>query len=198
MENSEFNPVISPSNIPGSPNCLHTSNPTFLADNEGKFRIYYKSISDQPSDSPLRTISLAISENIEGPYKNHESNPLIGYKEYGLDIEDPYVYLYDNTYYLLVEDRRGVGDHLEGKKVDLENIHLGGVRPALLYSSSDGYHWNRPEIGCMTNSYYFDEEVKRMERPHILWKNSKPEYLYMSLEKGRYGLGSGVILKIDE
>ena len=35
---SPNNPIIRPSNVPGSPNARHASNPTFLVDEDGKFR----------------------------------------------------------------------------------------------------------------------------------------------------------------
>ena len=38
---SPNNPIIKPSNIPGSPNATHASNPTFLVDADGNYRIYY-------------------------------------------------------------------------------------------------------------------------------------------------------------
>lgn len=195
---SEYNPAIGPSFKPGSANCLHASNPTFFRDPSEKYRIYYKSISDVPDNPHLRTVSLAISENIEGPYINHPDNPLISYVEYGIDIEDPYAFFYKGIYYMILEDRRGVIDLLEGREIKLDEIKDGGWRPGLIYKSDDGISWGRPEIGYNTNAFYFDEPVKRFERPHILWKNGKPDYLFLALEDGKYGLGTGAVLKIDE
>ena len=31
-----------------------------------------------------------------------------------------------------------------------------------------------------TNAFYFGAELSRSERPHILWKNGKPEYLFLA------------------
>lgn len=193
---SDLNPVIGPSFIPGSPNCLHASNPTFVKDKQGRYRIYYKSISDQPDDPYLRTISLAIADRIEGPYINHSSNPLITYVEHGVDVEDPYVFFYKGKYYLILEDRRGVADVLEGKKLNKEEIKDGGWRSGLIYQSGDGIQWGIPEIGYRSNSFYFDEPAARFERPHILWKDGKPVYLFLALDKGKYGLGTGAVLKV--
>jgi len=194
---SEHNPVIGPSFIPGSANCLHASNPTFLRDAAGKYRIYYKSISDMPDNPYLRTVSLAVSENIQGPYSNYNNNPLISYADHGLDVEDPYAFYYKGKYYLILEDRRGVIDLLEGKEIKLDQIKDGGWRPGLLYNSDDGITWNKPEIGYKTNSYYFNEPISRFERPHILWKNEQPDYLFLALENGKFGLGTGAVLKIN-
>ena len=38
------NPIIKP--VAGTPNAAHASNPSFLVDRDGKFRIYYKSMSE--------------------------------------------------------------------------------------------------------------------------------------------------------
>lgn len=175
---SPLNPIIKPSNIPGSANAAHASNPTFLVDKEGKFRIYYKSISDRKP--AYRTISLAIADHIEGPYENHPDNPLISYENLNLDIEDPYAFYYQDRYYMLVEDRMGVKDALEGHQISDSLIRRGGNRPGLIYESKDGINWGRPEVGYQTNSFYFGHELARTERPHILWKDGEPEYLFLA------------------
>ena len=193
---SPYNPVLAPTYEPGSFDCLHASNPSFHVDKEGKFRIYYKTVSDQP-DPYLRTISLAISDQIEGPYKPHSDNPLITYEQHGLDVEDPYNFIYNGKYYMILEDRMNVAGTYLDIKVDPDTVRLGGWRPGLIYESDDGVKWDEPEIGYQTNAFYFDEPVKRFERPHILWRDGKPEYLYMSLAGGQYGLGTGAVLKIN-
>jgi hypothetical protein len=177
-KNSPNNPIIKPSNIPGSPNATHASNPTFLVDEDGKYRIYYKSISDRKPS--YRTISLATADHIEGPWVDHPDNPLITYEDLKLDIEDPYAFYYKGTYYMIVEDRMAVKDALEGHPLPDKEIKRGGNRPGLIYKSKDGINWGRPEIGYQTNSYYFNEELSRTERPHILWKDGKPEYLFLA------------------
>ena len=189
---SPHNPIIKPSFIPGSANAIHASNPTFLKDAEGLYRIYYKSISDK--EPPLRTISLATSETIEGPYENHPGNPLISYEHLKLDIEDPYAFYYQGRYYMIVEDRMGVRDALEGNPIPENEIKRGGNRPGLIYESEDGIDWCSPEIGYNTNSTYFDEELTRTERPHILWKDGKPEYLFLTNHESK---AAGFFLKIE-
>ena len=75
------NPIIRPT--PGTPNAAHASNPSFLVDREGKFRIYYKSMSGRPA---LREISMAMAGQIDGPYVDCPENPLISYKDMERDI----------------------------------------------------------------------------------------------------------------
>jgi len=189
---SPLNPIIRPSRVPGSPNATHASNPSFLVDREGKYRIYYKSISDRKP--ALRTISLAMADRIEGPYRDHPNNPLITYEELGIDIEDPYAFFYQDTYHMIVEDRMGVRAALEGRPTSPDQIKPGGNRPGLIYQSTDGIHWGRPQIGYMTNAHYFGQALSRTERPHILWKDGHPEYLFLANKDSRE---AGFYLKID-
>jgi hypothetical protein len=44
-----------------------------------------------------------------------------------------------------------------------------------IYHSTNHHHygisWGRPEVGDQSNSFYFQEDTQRFERPHILGKN---------------------------
>ncbi|MEP2774809.1 MAG: glycoside hydrolase family protein [Luteolibacter sp.] len=175
---SPHNPVIRPSQVKGSHNATHASNPTFLVDREGKFRIYYKSMSDKKS--AYRTIALATADKIEGPYVDHEENPLISYEPIQRDIEDPYAFFYNDTYYMIVEDRMDIKGALDGKLKPGDKAEPGGNRPGLIYTSKDGLDWGRPELSYDTDENYFGGELSRSERPHILWKDGKPEYLFLA------------------
>jgi len=177
---SPYNPIIRASGKMGNDNIIHASNPSFLVDAEGKYRIYYKSMTDRHKPKSYREISLAISDNIEGPYENYKENPLISYANMEIDIEDPYAFYYKGMYYMIVEDRMGVKNALEGNLIPKDKIKLGGNRPGLFYQSKDGINWGRPEIGYNTNNYYFNQELARTERPHILWKDGKPECLFLA------------------
>ena len=167
------NPIIRPTK--GTPNADHASNPTFLVDRDGKFRIYYKSMS---ANSKLREISVAIADKLEGPYIDSPKNPLISYKNIDRDIEDPYAFFYQDTYYMIVEDRMDIASALGGNPTD--NPKKGGNRPGLIYQSKDGINWSRPQLSYNTDAHYFGKELSRSERPHILWKEGKPEYLFLA------------------
>jgi len=175
---SPHNPVLKPTDIPANSRATHASNPTFLVDREGKYRIYYKGISD--SANAYRTINLAIADAITGPYTDHDANPLISYESIERDIEDPYAFFYNDAYYMIVEDRMEIKGALEGDCGPSAEIPAGGMRPGLLYTSKDGIDWGIPETGYETNEHYFGEELSRSERPHILWKDGKPEYLFLA------------------
>ncbi|MDQ8183842.1 glycoside hydrolase family protein [Pelagicoccus sp. SDUM812005] len=174
---SPHNPVIPASGTMNGAEIIHASNPTFVVTPEGEYRIYFKSMTTKHR---FREISLAFSDTIEGPYRNYEGNPLISYAENEVDIEDPYAFYYEGLYYMIVEDRRGVRNLLEGEPLPLKHTKNGGRRPGLIYTSKDGIDWGVPEIGYLTNEGYFGDKLARTERPSILWKDGKPEYLFLA------------------
>lgn len=174
---SALNPIIPASGQLNGYEINHASNPTFVAAPDGKFRIYYKVMSEKHKH---REISLAVSDKIEGPYVNYENNPVISYADKDLDIEDPYAFYYKGKYHMIVEDRRGVKDMLEGHQLPIKHGKSGGLRPGLIYTSVDGIDWGIPEVGYLTNELYFGDELARSERPSILWKDGKPECLYLA------------------
>ena len=181
------NPIVRPT--PETPNAAHASNPSFLVDREGKFRIYYKSMS---KGSKFREISLAIADKLEGPYVDCSDNPLISFKNFERDIEDPYAFFYKDKYYMIVEDRMDVAGALSGTPA--ANARPGGNRPGLLFTSEDGIQWSRPEFSYNTVEHYFEKELTRSERPHILWKEGEPEYLFLANHEHD---NAGFYLKID-
>lgn len=193
---SPMNPIIKAEGQMDGANINHASNPTFLVDQDGKYRIYYKSMTDKYEGASYREISLAISDNIEGPYENHPDNPLISYADHELDIEDPYAFYYKGKYHMIVEDRRGVKDMLESYPDSDAIKKPGGWRPGLIYTSNDGIKWGTPQIGYQTNAYYFGAELARTERPHILWKNGEPEYLFLACHDK--DPSAGFYLKIED
>jgi hypothetical protein len=184
------NPIIKP--VAGTSNAAHASNPSFLVDRDGKFRIYYKSMSE---GSRFREISLAIADKIEGPYVDSPDNPLISFKHFERDIEDPYAFFYKDRYYMILEDRMDVAGALSGGAGTLKKIKNGGLRPGLLFESNDGIHWDRPELGYDTDAAYFGVKLSRSERPHILWKDGKPEYLFLANHGSE---AAGFYLKIND
>jgi hypothetical protein len=194
---SPYNPIIAPETGSGEGALVHASNPTFMQAPDGTYRVYFKSMFNDHEPPMLRTISLACSDKIEGPYKLDSRNPLIDYTDKRVDMEDPYVFHYKNKYFLIVEDRQNIADAILYDKIP-EDREAGGWRPGLIYESEDGIDWGIPQIGYQQNSYYFDEETRRFERPHILWKNGEPEYIFFALDGGKFDASSGAILKVGE
>lgn len=185
---SPHNPILSATDDNGQ----HASNPTFVVAPDGQYRIYYKTMTKHDGEV-FREISLATSGQIEGPYEVYADNPLITYAEQGIDIEDPYAFYYNDMYYMILEDRQNVKGMLEG--TDTGNARPGGYRPGLIYQSADGLDWGIPKVGYQTNEIYFGHKLARSERPHILWKDGKPDYLYLACHDE--DSTAGYVLKID-
>jgi len=125
-----------------------------------------------PIKKGFREISFAESDKLEGPYVNYEGNPVISYLDKQVDIEDPYAFRYKDYYYMILEDRRGVKNLLEGNPIPQDEIKNGGYRPGIIYQSKDGIDWGIPKVGYLTNELYFGDKLARSERPSILWKES--------------------------
>jgi hypothetical protein len=95
-------------------------------------------------------------------------------------------------YHMIVEDRTGVQNMLTGSE---RADKPGGFRPGLIYKSKDGINWGTPEIGYQTNERYFGKKLARSERPNILWKDGKPECLFLACHDDCPT--AGYFLKID-
>ena len=100
---------------------------------------------------------------------------------------------------MIVEDRMDVASAITTGKPPVNPI-LGGVRPGLIYESNDGIQWEQPEIGYRRNTFYFGGKVNRMERPHILWKDERPDYIFFALSGPGITIrtGCGAVLKIGD
>ena len=122
---------------------------------------------------------------------------MISYVEDGLDVEDPYNFMYKGKYYMILEDRMDVASTYTDSPADPDTVPAGGWRPGLIYESEDGVNWEEPEIAMQTNAFYFDGPVIRFERAHILWKDGEPDYLFMALARNETELGTGAVLKIN-
>ncbi|GAB5559001.1 MAG: hypothetical protein SynsKO_06480 [Synoicihabitans sp.] len=178
---SPLNPVIPAAGMMGGAEIVHASNPTLVVTPEGKYRIYYKSMTNKNgAEKPYREISFAESDKLEGPYVNFPGNPVISYASSKVDLEDPYIFRYQGAYFMIVEDRTGVVNLLSGSPIPAEKIRPGGFRPGIIYTSQDGIDWGKPKVAYETNETYFGAKLGRSERPHILWKDGKPEYLFLA------------------
>ncbi len=171
-----------------------TTNPGFVATPEGKYYLYYKGLDSAVIRN--RRYGVAISDNLEGPYKKYEGNPIIDFSCYGpaIQCEDAYMWYEDGVYKSIM---RGMGV-------------FGNQEDGVYLISSDGLKWStdRPEVAFWKSVNYFPEEAEplfrplkgRFERPQILFnpETNKPDYLYCSLRGGVYNSASGAILKINQ
>lgn len=155
-----------------------TTNPALLQHSNGEFWLYYKSW-DRNNDN-LRKMGIAVSKNVEGPYKKLEQNPVVSFSDLEKQVEDAYVFSYKNKFYMVMRD------------MGVFHPHVG-----LILESEDGVHWSEPKLGYKTSRDYFGGKIERFERPQVLLKDGKPTYLFLALMGGKYSTSSGAVLKID-
>lgn len=173
-----------------------TTNPALVFHPNGEFWLYYKSWNSiEYENAPKGTIrgnrkyGLAIAKSIEGPYEKYNSNPVIDFSSLGNNkqLEDAYVWMEDGKFKLIARDM-GFFDHKKG----------------LLFESNDGIHWYEPQIAYGGVPDYEEEppapshlkRYGRLERPQLLMKNGKPDYLFTTSQGGKYMTSSSFVFKI--
>jgi len=174
-----------------------TTNPAFLKHPNGEYWLYYKSWNTKEYEEAQgqniranRKYGLAIAKNLLGPYIKYEHNPVIDFSSSGKNtqLEDAYVWMEDEKIKLIARDM-GFFNHEVG----------------LYFESADGIQWPSPEIAYFSMDKYATEppapkhlsRYGRLERPQLLMKNGKPEYVFTTSQGGKYMTASGFVLKIN-
>lgn len=174
-----------------------TTNPAFLKHPNGGYWLYYKSWNDEEYKQAQgkrirgnRKYGLAVAGSVNGPYVKHKNNPVIDFSYLGNNeqLEDAYVWIENGKFKLIARDM-GFFNHEYG----------------LIFESKDGIHWEEPEIAWFQSDYYFEQppapkhlnRYGRFERPQLLMKNGKPDYLFTTTQGGKYNTASGYVFKID-
>ncbi len=181
---------------PGSWDDHCTTNPAFIKHPNGQYWLYYKSWNTADYEAAKgkrirgnRQYGLAIADNIYGPYIKYDKNPVIDFSYLGENqqLEDAYVWVEDKKIKLIARDM-GFFDHFAG----------------LYFESDDGLKWPEPEIAFFGTDHYFEQPPKpkhlnrygRLERPQLLLKDGKPDYLFTTSQGGKYMTSSGYVFKI--
>lgn len=175
-----------------------TTNPAFLKHPNGQYWLYYKSWNTAEYEAAKgkkiranRKYGLAIADSLEGPYNKIEQNPVIDFsdREDNAQLEDAYVWYTDGKVKLIARDM-GFFNHDVG----------------LYFESEDGIHWPQPEIAYFEMDHYKKQppapthlsRYGRLERPQLLLKDGKPEYLFTTSQGGKYMTASAFVLKIND
>lgn len=172
-----------------------TTNPAFIRLANGECRLYYKSWNnvdyrqEQNGIKGNRKYGLAIANSPEGPYTRFEGNPVIDFSGYGNNrqVEDAYIWQENGLFCMLMRDM-GFFNHEVG----------------LYFESKDGLKWSEPRIAWYGASHYIQEppapkhlkRYGRFERPQLLMKDGKPEYMFNAAQGGKYMTASGFVFKI--
>lgn len=168
-----------------------TSNPAYLTHPDGRQWLYYKGWSKATAElaNGNRQYGLAIADTLEGPYRKIDGNPLINLSHLGdnTQCEDAYIFYSEKEFHMVMRDM-GVFNNSVG----------------LHFTSPDGLEWSLPKIAYREAPFYFDEPLPgldregRLERPQILMKDGKPEYLFCAYVGGSSGTSSAVVLKFRQ
>ena len=149
------------------------NNPAFLQHPNGGYFLYFK--------SEKARMGLAVAEDMEGPYVQMPFPVTVNDR----NIEDGYAFMYKGKFALLTTDNHGM-------------IEAGG---GILWTSKDGIHFDTYEKGFHRINEYTDVDMKKVavhygpkgrdyakfERPQVLLKDGKPQYLYVPSGNNIYG-----------
>jgi len=157
---------------------LHVTNPALLQHPNGQFWLYYKSWDIRDN---LFKMGLAIADRIEGPYEKHPANPVVDYSALGKRMEDPYVFMQNGVFHMIMAD---------------DNQGIVKQHGGIIVESRDGIRWAEPKLAYDTTDIYFGGKVERFERPQVLMRDGRPAYLYLAATGGRCGTSSPVCLRV--
>jgi hypothetical protein len=183
------------------------SNPAFVCRPNGNFMLYYKGMdfASRQKHFGNRKIGLAIADQLEGPYRKVPQNPLISFEHISIkrpnltqltdswpenyptaQVEDPYIWYENGRFRALMRDM-GFFNHNYG----------------ILLESNDGINWPlEPQIAFRESTSYINEPYHglaregRLERPQLLMKDGRPDYLFCALRGGEFCTSSGMVFKI--
>ena len=186
---SDSAPMI-PAGEPGEWDDLVTSNPAFLKDPVGEYRIYYKGwdLKSDQAGASNRKYGLATAASLAGPYRKHPDNPVIDFSRHdpNCQCEDAYFWTVDGGFRVILRDM-GYFNHEYG----------------LYMESADGIRWSKPRIAFLEADAYLHEphtgldREGRFERPQLLMGPDGPTHLFTALRGGRYGTSSGFVLSLS-
>lgn len=155
------------------------NNPALIKTPQGKYFLYYKGRDVFNDPKGKRKIGLAIADRLHGPYRKYAGNPIIDMSRVGKDFEDPYVWMEDGRFCMLMHDM-GVFEHGAG----------------LYLESFDGIHWSKPVAGYPSTLTLFGVK-QRLETPILLLRDGRPDYLFNNRAGSKGDLVfSGFVFKV--
>ena len=157
-----------------------TSNPAPFINNDGSAYLIFKGrsyLKKFPYQS-IQKIGIAKAKHYLDKYEVQNNEHTIFDSNSIGEVEDPYLWIDDNGFHLLVKD---MGIKLSGE-------HHAGI----LLHSPDGIDWkldNNPKAYSRTLKLLNNESITmgQLERPFILFENGKPRCLYFATMDGNGG-----------
>lgn len=164
---SDETPLIAPEPDRGGFDGYLCNNPALLQHPNGQFWIYYKGrdVAGGADGGYLpggMVIGLAVADSLEGPYTKHPAGPVLDLSP--KEIEDPYAWHADGTFWLIASELGGDDPVLERNA-------------GLLFRSNDGLHWSDPVLAYPSPRSLWGRE-QRLEEPNLLFRDGKPTHLF--------------------
>lgn len=183
--------------------------PTFFEHPDGRVFLYYRSWTGRETDIRNDKIGVAIAEDVEGPYIKYTDNPVLDPTTIELSsvtpaaarqvgLEDPFVFVKDDTVYILARD------------FGLSGGRGGTPGKGLLFASEDGLNFSHtPEVAYHEATHYYDDIGKerlpdklarrygRFERPKLLIDESAPTHLFNAIVGGDHNLSTGHVFELE-
>ncbi|MBC2603446.1 glycoside hydrolase family protein [Puniceicoccus vermicola] len=176
----------------GSPDSwdeILVSNPSFVEDRNGSFKLYYKGVDriSWEKSHGNRKYGVATAGKLEGPYTKYAANPIIDLSVYGesYECEDAFIW-----------------QDVEGYHAIMRDMGLFGDRYGIYMRSHDGIAWGDPQVGYRPSTSYTREPPNglsregRFERPQILFRDSKPTHLFVAFRGGESLGSTAAVLEI--
>ena len=174
-----------------------TTNPAFIR-HEGKYWLYYKSWNTKEYDDAQgqdirgnRKYGLAIADKLEGPYVKYEGNPVIDFSKQGNNkqFEDAFVWRQHGKFNMLARDMGVYSQEVGlfpriGRRQGLDLSQNRLPAPARLRRDAAA----RPAQAL--------KRYGRLERPQLLLRDGRPEYLFCASQGGKEMTASSFILKV--
>jgi hypothetical protein len=175
-----------------------TTNPAFVKHPSGQYWLYYKSWNTAEYEAAKgqairgnRKYGLAVAEHLAGPYVKYAGNPVIDFSGQGQNkqFEDAFVWRQHGKFNLLARDM-GVFSQEVG----------------LYLESADGKTWTFPKIAYLPLRDYGVTQAPapaglkrygRLERPQLLLRDGRPEYLFCASQGGAAGTASAYVLRVS-
>ena len=166
--------------------CVLTSNAAPVIHDDGSVTLYYKSSNIPHEDRPPKklidgvprfSIGVAKADHVFGTYRRlGKDDGRINIEGQFIALEDPFAW-HDGDYYYMVV-----------KNFEKEFSDENGA--ALYIRSEDGVNWHLPSNTAKAYSQQLtwkegiSMEVRRLEKPHILFENGKPAWLFAACNLG--------------
>lgn len=165
-----------------------------------EYWLYYKALKRDEYFAPApkgsrirgnRRYGLAIAQNPGGPFIKYDGNPVLDFAPLGdnKQLEDAFVWTEDKKINLICRDM-GFYDHFAGLLLESKD-GLRFDRPRIAYGGASVYKLNEPPAPRHLGRY------GRFERPQLLMRNGKPEYLFTTAQGGKHMTASGFVFKIE-